>query len=180
MGHGSKQMVFWRRKIRLMLGVVVFWFLPIPEFLSWLFVQCGILHCHAARELCFGELMLDISISKFHELIPVVENEDPCQLLALLEQTPSESHLQNSTRHSTLLWGWTDFLNYVFGRLMGPSLCFRASGQWRFFRGGKGGQASLTFYLSTNKIIAVFIPNFVSYMEMSRLIKQQKFFVSLR
>ena len=43
------------------------------------------------------------------------------------------------------------------------------SHQRRFFRGGK----------STNKIIAVFIPDFVSYMKMSRLIKQEKFFVSL-
>ena len=47
--------------------------------------------------------------------------------------------------------------------------------QRRFFRGGKGGQASLTFYQSTNKIKAVFIPEFVSYMKMSRLIKQEKF-----
>ena len=44
--------------------------------------------------------------------------------------------------------------------------------QRRFFRGGKGGQASLTFYQSTNKIIAVFIPDFMSYMKMSRLIKR--------
>ena len=48
-----------------------------------------------------------------------------------------------------------------------------------FFRGGKGGQASLTFYQSTSKIIAVFIPDFVSYMKMPRLIEQEKFFVSL-
>ena len=51
--------------------------------------------------------------------------------------------------------------------------------QRRFFRGGKGGQASPTIYQSTNKIIAVFIPDFVSYMKKSRLIKQEKFFVSL-
>ena len=50
----------------------------------------------------------------------------------------------------------------------------------RFYRGGKGGEASLTFYQGTNKIIAVFIPDFVSYMKMSRLIKQEKIFVSLR
>ena len=47
------------------------------------------------------------------------------------------------------------------------------------FIGGKGGQASLTFFQSTDKIIAVFIPDFVSYMKISRLIKQEKFFVSL-
>ena len=51
--------------------------------------------------------------------------------------------------------------------------------QRRFFRGGKGGQASLTFYQSTNTIIAVFIPNFVSYMKMPTLIEQEGFFVSL-
>ena len=51
--------------------------------------------------------------------------------------------------------------------------------QRQFFRGGKRGQASLTIYQSTNKIIAVFIPNFVSYIKKSRLIKQEKFFVSL-
>ena len=48
-----------------------------------------------------------------------------------------------------------------------------------FFRGGKVGQASLTFYQSTNKIIVVIIPDFMSYMKMSRLIKQKKFFISL-
>ena len=48
--------------------------------------------------------MLGISVSKFHELFPVVENEDPHRLHARLGQTPSESHLKNSTRH-TLLWG---------------------------------------------------------------------------
>ena len=47
-----------------------------------------------------------------------------------------------------------------------------------FFRGGKGGLASLTFYQSTNKIIAVLISDFVSYMKMPRFIKQ-KFFVSV-
>ena len=36
--------------------------------------------------------------------------------------------------------------------------------QRRFFRGGKGGQASLTFYQSTNKIVVMFIPDFVSYI----------------
>ena len=34
---------------------------------------------------------------KFHELVPVVENKDPHRLHARLEQTPSESHIQNST-----------------------------------------------------------------------------------
>ena len=38
-------------------------------------------------------------------------------------------------------------------------------------RGGKGGRASLTFSQYTNKIISVFIPDFMSYMEMYRLIK---------
>ena len=47
--------------------------------------------------------------------------------------------------------------------------------QRRFFRGGKGGQASLTFYQSTNKIKAVFILDFMSCMKISRLIKQEKF-----
>ena len=55
--------------------------------------------------------MLGISVSKFHKLIPVVENKDLHRLLARLEQTPSESHIQNSTRHTTLLWGWTNFFN---------------------------------------------------------------------
>ena len=54
---------------------------------------------------------------------------------------------------------------------------FSTANQRRFF---KGGQASLTIYQSTNKIIAVLIPDFVSYMKMSRLIKQEKFFVPLR
>ena len=49
------------------------------------------------------------------------------------------------------------------------------SKQQRFFRGGKGGQASLICDHSANKIIAVFIPDFVSYIKMSRLIKQEKF-----
>ena len=50
--------------------------------------------------------------------------------------------------------------------------------QRRFFGEGKGGQASLTFYQGTNKIIAVLIPDFMSYMKMPRLIEQEKFFVS--
>ena len=41
-----------------------------------------------------------------------------------------------------------------------------------FFRRGKGGQASLTFYQSTYKIIEL-IPDFMSYMKMSRLIKTE-------
>ena len=48
--------------------------------------------------------MLGILVSKFHQLVPVVENKDPHRLHARLEQTPSGSHLQNSTRHITLLW----------------------------------------------------------------------------
>ena len=59
------------------------------------------------------------------------------------------------------------------------SLQIMCNHQQQFFRGGKGGQASLTFYQSTNKIIAVFIADIMSYMKMSRLIKQEKFFVSL-
>ena len=54
--------------------------------------------------------MLGISVSKIHEIVTVVENYDPQLLRARLEQTPSESHLQNSTRHTTLLWGRTDSL----------------------------------------------------------------------
>ena len=45
-----------------------------------------------------------------------------------------------------------------------------------FFRGGKGGHASLTFYESVNKVI-LFIPDFMSYMKMPRLIKQKTFSV---
>ena len=63
--------------------------------------------------------MLGISVLKFQELIPLVENKDPHQLHAHLEQTPSESSLQNSTRHTTLLWGHTNFFNNDFDRLTG-------------------------------------------------------------
>ena len=87
-----------------MLGVVPVWLLPIPQFLSWLFIQCGVSHCTAARELW-------VPLSQnFDELVWVVENKDPHWLHAHLEQNSSESHLQNSTRHITLLWGRTDFL----------------------------------------------------------------------
>ena len=58
--------------------------------------------------------MLGISVSKFHELFPVVENVDPHRLHARLEQIPSETHLQSSTR-DILLWGRTDFLCKQFG-----------------------------------------------------------------
>ena len=68
--------------------------------------------------------MLGISVSKFHELVPLVENKDSCQLHARLEQTSSKSHLQNSTRH-TLLWGRTDFFNDDFGRLTETGTLFR-------------------------------------------------------
>ena len=54
--------------------------------------------------------MLGISVSKFHELVPVIVNKDPCiDCTSRLEQTPSESRHQNSIRHTTLLWGQTDF-----------------------------------------------------------------------
>ena len=72
--------------------------------------------------------MLGISISKFHELVPVVENKDPHRLLARLEQTPSESHLQSCTKYTTLLWGKTDFFNDDFGRLTGNQPQFRGGG----------------------------------------------------
>ena len=62
--------------------------------------------------------MLGISVSKFHELVPVVENKDPYRLHACLEQTPSEPDPQNSTR-CTLLWGRADFFNDDLGRLTG-------------------------------------------------------------
>ena len=91
------------------LGVVAVRFLPIPEFLSWLFVQYGVTHCPAARELYFGQLMPGISISKFHGRVPLLENNDSHRLHACWGETPSESHLQNSIRHTSLLWGRTHF-----------------------------------------------------------------------
>ena len=36
-----------------MLGVVAVQFLPIPEFLSWLFVQYGVSNCPAAKKILF-------------------------------------------------------------------------------------------------------------------------------
>ena len=71
--------------------------------------------------------MLGISVSNFHELVPVVENKDPHTLHARLEQTPSESHLQISTKHTILLWARTDVFNDDFGRLMGSNHSFEAS-----------------------------------------------------
>ena len=55
----------------------------------------------------------------------VVENKNPHRLHVRLEQTPSESHLQTSTRHTTLLWGRTEFFNDDFGRLTGTEPLFR-------------------------------------------------------
>ena len=109
---------------RCMLGVVAVRFLPIPEYLSWLFVQFGVAHCLAAREIIFGQLMLGISVSKFHELVPVVENKDSHPLHTRLKQTPSESHLQNATRHTTLLLGRTIY-NDDFGWLTETEPLFR-------------------------------------------------------
>ena len=40
------------------LSVVAVRFLPIPEFLSWLFVQYGVSHSPAARELYFSSLKI--------------------------------------------------------------------------------------------------------------------------
>ena len=105
------------------LGVVAVQFLPIPEFLSWLFLQYAVSHCPAPRELYFGYLMLGISVSKFHKLIPDVGNKDLHWQHARLE-TPNESHLQNSTRHTLLLWGQTKFFNDDFSRLMGTKPLF--------------------------------------------------------
>ena len=47
--------------------------------------------------------MLGIIVSNYHGLV-LVEN-DLHRLHVRLKQTPSESHLQNSTRHTSLLWG---------------------------------------------------------------------------
>ena len=68
--------------------------------------------------------MLDISVSKFHEVVPLVENKVPHRLHARLEQTPSESHPQICTRHTTVHWGRTDFFNDNFGRLTGTKPLF--------------------------------------------------------
>ena len=70
--------------------------------------------------------MLGSSVSKFHELVPVVENKDPHRLHSHLEQTLSELNLQNSTRDSTLFRSRTDFFNNDFGRLTGTEPLFRA------------------------------------------------------
>ena len=58
--------------------------------------------------------MLGISVSKFHKLVPVVKNKDPHRLHDRLEHIPSESHLQNSTRYTTLLWDRTDIFNDIW------------------------------------------------------------------
>ena len=68
--------------------------------------------------------MLGITVSKFHELVPVVENKDPHRLHARLEQTPSESRFQNSTRHTKLLWTNQIFLNDDLGKFMGTEPLF--------------------------------------------------------
>ena len=126
MGHGSKQMVIWRRKIRTVWGCGS---TAIPPN-SWIFVM--VVHAVWGLALfCFKRTLFRltndgyISVSKFHELVPVVENKDPNRLHAHLEQTPSESHLQNSTRHTTLLWDRTNFFFNDDGRLMGTEPLFQ-------------------------------------------------------
>ena len=69
--------------------------------------------------------MLCICVTKFHELVPVVENKDPHQLHACLEQTPNESHLQNSTRHNITLGPNRFLFNDDFGRLTGTEALFQ-------------------------------------------------------
>ena len=66
----------------------------------------------------FRIVLLGIPVSKFHELVPVVENKDPHRLHPRLEQTPSESHFKNSTRH-TLLWGQTEFFSRCLWQVNG-------------------------------------------------------------
>ena len=68
--------------------------------------------------------MLGNFVSKFHELVLVVDNKDPHRLNAHLEQTTNESYFQNITRH-TLFWGRTDVFNDQFGRLTGIEPLFR-------------------------------------------------------
>ena len=115
-GHGSKQMIIWKRKIRVYAG---FGGSSISR-ISWIFIIVA----HAVLGLAFScykralfrLIKLDISVSKFHDLVPVVQNKDPPRLHALLEQTPSESHLQNppdthyfSIRNwhfSSAVWHW--------------------------------------------------------------------------
>ena len=114
MVHGSKQII-WR-----LISIP-----PNSWILSWLILWYGASHCPAARELYFGKLMPSISVSKCREHVAVVENINPHWRYALLEQTPSELHLQNSTRHTTLLWVRTDVFNDDFGRLAGTESLFR-------------------------------------------------------
>ena len=122
-GHGWKQLVIWWRKIRAKAGCGSS---SIPPN-SWIFVMVIRILWGLALSCCKRTLFqltnAGISVSKFHELVPVVENKDPHRLHACLEQTPSESHLRNSIRH-TLLWGRTDFFNDDFGRLAGTEPLF--------------------------------------------------------
>ena len=63
-------------------------------------------------------------VSKYHELIRVVENKDTHRLLARKEYTPRESHIQNPTRHTTLLWDRTHFFKDNCGRLAATEALF--------------------------------------------------------
>ena len=78
-------------------------FLPLPEYLTRLFVRYEITHCPAAKRTVFTVycLMRSVSTSKFLELVPVVD-KDPQQIQARLQQTRSESQLQNSTRRTLI------------------------------------------------------------------------------
>ena len=106
MGHGLKQMTDSRRKIRAVCGSS-----SIPPN-SWLFVLVVGTVWGFALSCCkrtlFRLTMMGISVSKFHEPVPVVENKDPQRLHGHLKQTLSESHFQISIRHTTLIWGRAD------------------------------------------------------------------------
>ena len=70
--------------------------------------------------------MLDIFLSKFHELIPIVENKDLHQLHAHLEQTPSKSHIQKFHQTHNISLGPNQLFFYDdLGRLTGTELLLR-------------------------------------------------------
>ena len=92
-----------------MLDVVAVRFLPIPEFVSWLCLEYGVSDCPAARELYLDYLMLGISISNFHELLPAAENEGPNRQHARLEQNPCQSHIQKFHQTQKITCGRSDF-----------------------------------------------------------------------
>ena len=110
-----------------------------------------------ARTL-FRLLILGVSVSKLHELIPVNESKELHRLHTRLEQSLSESHLKNYTRHNITL---------ELNRFLVLFLHFHRKSRHKM---GLGMCVSVCFYVSVCVCVYNFVPPLTISKPVIRLI----------